>query len=743
MWGDTAIAFLLAFITAFVITPYTMRLAKRVGAIDVPNERRINKKPMPRLGGIAVVCGFFVSIIYLSATMMIEGKVDFFGSENYYLKLLGFSIGILVLAMVCYIDDTKSIHPISKLLGQVVAAVIIVLCGVKIDSPWFNNMGSFHIAFSYILTIGWIVGITNAINLIDGLDGLSSGITLISCLSLLIIFSLNGTTIIPIILITALAGGIVGFLPYNFNPAKTYIGDTGSNFLGYSLAVISILGVAKTYTAIVIVAPLIVLGLPIFDTLFAIVRRIIKGKSIKAVLSPDKGHLHHKLMAKGYTQKQAVLILYGVSATLGMFAIILFESGIWKAISFALMVAAIVGIGYDDMFKLHNGGEDEIGRASDAKMKKVTILLLHLQHGGIEKQSITFANELSKKYNVEIISTYTMKTEPAYSINPKVKIKYLIDDKPNRDEFKNAVRSKNLIDIIKQAYKAIKILFLKNHLMIKEIKKLNTDFVISTRIEYANMLSKYAPDSVVKITQEHLHDDSTKYVNAVKKSFKNLDYLIVLAPGSMQNYSKWLVDNKKIKIVEIPNILEEIPKESSLLNGNNIVSVGRLHPVKNFETLIKVFKGVVEAIPNATLTIVGGGEEYEKLDNLANDLNISKNVKITGMLNKEEVKKYLLTSDIFVMTSLTECFPMVLLEASSCGLPLVSFDVPVGPKAIIKNGENGFLIQNRNEDEMTETIIALLKDREKLASTGRKAKEMSFNFVPEKIMGKWDEIFGR
>ena len=196
------------------------------------------------------------------------------------------------------------------------------------------------------------MGITNAINLIDGLDGLSSGVCLISCLSLLIIFSLNGSPIIAIVLITALAGAIVGFLPFNFSPAKTFIGDTGSNFMGFSLSIISILGVAKTYTAIVLIAPIIVLALPIFDTLFAIVRRIIKGKSIKAVLKPDKGHLHHRLMQKGYTQKQAVLIMYGITAILGMFAIILLESGIWKALSFALLICAIVAIGYKDIVKV-------------------------------------------------------------------------------------------------------------------------------------------------------------------------------------------------------------------------------------------------------------------------------------------------------------------------------------------------------------------------------------------------------
>lgn len=375
------------------------------------------------------------------------------------------------------------------------------------------------------------------------------------------------------------------------------------------------------------------------------------------------------------------------------------------------------------------------------KMKKIAILLLHMQHGGIEKQTISFANELCKKYDVQIISAYTMKKDPAYEVNSKIKIKYLIDDRPNREEFKNAISSKNIFQIIKQGFKALKILYLKNALMVKEIKKLNTDFVLSTRIEYANMLSKYAPKSVVIITQEHLHDDSKKYVNKVKKSFKNLDYLIVLGPGSKQNYSKWLENNKKIKIVEIPNLLEEIPKESSMLNGNKIISIGRLHPVKDFETLIRVFHKVIKAVPTATLTIVGGGEEYENLKKLCKELKIEDKVEITGMVSQDEVKKYLLSSDIYVMTSLTECFPMVLLEASSCGLPLISFDVPVGPKAIIKENVNGYLIENRNQEEMAKQIVELLQNKEKLANLGRKSKEMSYNYLPDKIMKKWDEIF--
>ena len=361
MWGDIAIAFLLAFITAFVITPYTIRLAKKTGAVDVPADRRVNKKPMPRLGGLAVIAGFLISAIYLIISMFIEKKIDF-TQDGIITKLIGFFIGLVILGITCFVDDVKGIKPIVKLAGQILAAIAVVKSGLLIDNftiPFKENNLVLNEVFSYILTIGWIVGITNAINLIDGLDGLSSGITLIACISLLIIFSLNESPLIAIVLITALAGAIVGFLPYNFNPAKTFIGDVGANFMGFAIAVISILGVAKTYTLIVIIAPIIVLALPIFDTLWAIVRRIIKTKSLKGVFKADNGHLHHKLMARGYTQRQSVFILYGVTATLGMVAIILLDSGIWKAVSFALLVIAIVAIGYKDILHLREDEENE------------------------------------------------------------------------------------------------------------------------------------------------------------------------------------------------------------------------------------------------------------------------------------------------------------------------------------------------------------------------------------------------
>ncbi len=374
-------------------------------------------------------------------------------------------------------------------------------------------------------------------------------------------------------------------------------------------------------------------------------------------------------------------------------------------------------------------------------MKKITILMLHLQHGGIEKQTIALANELCKKYEVEIISTYSMLSCPAYCVDDKIKIKYLIEDKPNREEIKAAIAGKNILQMMKQAIKAIKILYLKKHLMIKQVKNLDCDYVLSTRIEFAEMLSNYAPKNVVTMTQEHLHDDSKKYVCRAKKAFEGLDYLLVLCDGSRENFSRWLEDNKRIKIVQIPNILDSVPEDSAPLEGCRLVSVGRLHPVKNFETLIKVFSLVEKKIPQATLTIVGGGEEEDNLKTLVKESGLKDKVTITGMVGAGEVKDYMLSSDLYVMTSHTECFPMVLLEASSVGLPMVAFDVPVGPRSIINDGENGFLVEYENAELMADKIVALMQSRALLKECGAKAKQSAHNYTSDKIMPLWRELF--
>ncbi len=385
MWGDIAISFLLAFIISFMTTPWSIILAKKVGAIDVPkDDRRMHKNSMPKLGGVAVISGFLISIIYLLFVMTIEGSINIFGPDEYYKKLIGILFGIIIITITGVIDDIKTIKPYQKLIGQLLAAIVVVSFGVTIDHvniPMLLQVGLSR-NVSIVLTIIWIVGITNAINLMDGLDGLSSGISLISLISLLIIFALNGSPIMAILIISSLIGALVGFLPFNFAPAKTFIGDTGANFLGFMISIISILGVAKTYTIAVIILPILVLGLPILDVAGAIIRRIIKGKSIKAIFHADNSHVHHRLVKNGFTQKQAVLILYGASAVFGMFAIIFLDSGIWKAISFLLMVFAAVALGYKN-FSAQKNEED-----ADTKFECTVCKYIYNPKYGNEKAGV-------------------------------------------------------------------------------------------------------------------------------------------------------------------------------------------------------------------------------------------------------------------------------------------------------------------------------------------------------------------
>ncbi len=339
-WLNMLMTFVIACVSTAILTPFSIRLAFKVGARDVPkDERKIHTKPMPRIGGTAFIVGFFIATLIMFICCNIDRSVNF--SE---FNLWGFFIGAIVISIVGLLDDVRSdekgLKPTTKLLGQLIAAFCVVLSGARIlyiDIPFLEIYG-LNDLISIVITVCWVVGVTNAINLLDGLDGLASGVSAIAVFSLLVIFILNGTAQIPLILVAALLGGLIGFLPYNFNPAKTFMGDVGSNFLGYTLATVSMLGMAKTYTFMAIILPVVVLALPIFDTLFAIARRILSGKSI---MQADRGHLHHRLIDLGLSQRQAVLVLYAIAAMFGIFAIVLMESSIWKAIGFVVIVAIL------------------------------------------------------------------------------------------------------------------------------------------------------------------------------------------------------------------------------------------------------------------------------------------------------------------------------------------------------------------------------------------------------------------
>ena len=373
-------------------------------------------------------------------------------------------------------------------------------------------------------------------------------------------------------------------------------------------------------------------------------------------------------------------------------------------------------------------------------MKKVTILVLHLSHGGIEKQTVTLANELCKNYKVNIISTYSLKSEPAYKVDESINIKYLIDGGPNKEAFFRATRSKNPFKILKEGFFSLKILYLKHHLMKREIKKLSCDFVISSRIEFAHLLSRFAPKNLKRITVEHNFDPSAKYAKRVKRAFKDIDNLVVLSTAAKKLYKNWLKDNKKTETVRIENMLPFVPKEKCQLEGNRLLAVGRLHKIKNFEVAVKILYYLKKDIPDATLTIVGDGEERAKLEGLAKKLNLENSVYFEGFVPEEKVIEFMLSSDVLLVTSLSEAFPMVLLEAGSVGLPSIGFDVPSGMGDIIKDGQNGYMLPPFDAECAAKNAAFLLKNREKLKEMGKNAAQNATHFSPEDIIDKWHNI---
>ncbi len=313
------LAFVVAFLTAFASTPWARELAEIIGAIDDPKDaRKIHKKPIPRLGGIAIFFGFLIAVICFVVLTP---------------EIIGIIAGSVIIVIMGAMDDRKPMKASVKLLIQIVAALIVALSGVRIEiftNPVLFLENDYLILgkLSIPLTVIWIVAITNAVNLIDGLDGLAAGVASISSICILVIALMVSESNIAI-LTACIAGACVGFLPYNFNPASIFMGDSGSNFLGFLLACISIEGLFKGYAVISFAVPLLLLALPIFDTSVAILRRI---KNKKPVMAPDRGHLHHKLVDMGFSQKQAVLILYTISAVLGLSAIILTGFGALRAI---------------------------------------------------------------------------------------------------------------------------------------------------------------------------------------------------------------------------------------------------------------------------------------------------------------------------------------------------------------------------------------------------------------------------
>ena len=313
-----------AALITFISTPLVRVFAYKINALDIPqDDRRMHKDTVPRLGGLAIFAGF---IIATAAFCEISPT------------LITIWVGGLFIVAVGIVDDIKPVHFAAKFAVEICAALIAAVFGQTIT--FINFFGTYITlgAFEIPVTVLWIVALTNAINLIDGLDGLSCGISSICSLSLMIcsIILLDSHEITLICAI--LAASCIGFLPFNSNPAKIFMGDTGALFLGYTLSLLSINGLFKTHAALSVLLPISIFGLPLFDTVFAFFRRIANGKS---PFEGDRGHIHHKLIDAGFNVKQSVFILYAVSALLGLSAVLFTSEAWWKA---GIIVIAGLGL---------------------------------------------------------------------------------------------------------------------------------------------------------------------------------------------------------------------------------------------------------------------------------------------------------------------------------------------------------------------------------------------------------------
>ena len=336
MEGHTVyLTLIICFLAAILLTPVVKKLAFLIGATDQPNQRKVHQKIMPRLGGLAIYISFLIGVFilqpndsYLISVLNLDGSI--------HLPIL---LGSLIIILTGAFDDVKEISPRVKLLGQIAAALVVVVVGdlrVEFINLPFGGQLDFGY-FSIPITMVWIIGITNAINLIDGLDGLAAGV---STIALFTIAGMAYTMGNPYVMIMALilAVSTLGFLLYNFHPAKIFMGDTGALFLGYMIAVLSLLGF-KGVTFVSLIIPVIILGVPISDTLFAIVRRLVNKQPLSA---PDKSHLHHCLLRLGYSHRQTVVLIYAMSGIFGLAAFIFSQATLWGSTVIILTILIAV-----------------------------------------------------------------------------------------------------------------------------------------------------------------------------------------------------------------------------------------------------------------------------------------------------------------------------------------------------------------------------------------------------------------
>lgn len=373
-------------------------------------------------------------------------------------------------------------------------------------------------------------------------------------------------------------------------------------------------------------------------------------------------------------------------------------------------------------------------------MKKVSILSLHLGYGGIEKSVAALANMLCEKYEVEIACTYKLFEKSVFPVDERVKIKYLTDVKPNKESLKKAIKKKNIIKIFKEGFYAVKVLMKRRNTMIKYIKECDSDVIIATRDIFDEWLGDYGKEETLKIGWEHNHyHNDFKYAANITRSNKKLDFLVLVSNSLKEFYSKELI-NEKCECIYIPNVIENVPEKIAPLNNKKLISVGRLSPEKGFMDLLKLYAILHKDYPDWTLDIIGDGVEKDELKKFIKEHKLEDFVTLHGFRDKDYIDKMLHESSIYLLTSYTESFGIVLIEAMSHGVPCIAFDSAEGARELIQSGKNGYLIKNRSYTAFLKKVEDLIENKEERKKVGKVSREGVKQYTCDVVSKQWIEL---
>lgn len=389
---------------------------------------------------------------------------------------------------------------------------------------------------------------------------------------------------------------------------------------------------------------------------------------------------------------------------------------------------------------LDNGLKKEELEEKTKEKNKITIFALHLNYGGVEQYISSLCKMLGKDYDIEIISTYKINDKPAFYFDKNIKIKYLIEGGPNKEELKDAIRNKNIVKIIKEGFKSIKILYLKKYRNIKAIRETYSDYIITTRTFHNRLVGYYAYYDIKKIATEHnYHNNDNKYIKKLINSIVDFDYFVVVTENLKSFYEHKI---KNTKCIYIPNVIDELPEKCSDLKENNIINVGRFEEEKAQEELVYIVKELKKDIEDIKLYLIGDGSLKQQITDKIKENDLEENIILTGFIPKKEVEKYMIKSKLFVLTSYTESFGLVLIEAMSYKVPCIAYDSADGARVLLKDNI-GILINNRDRIQMVDKIKELLVNDDALNNYSNAGYNSCKKYLGNNVKKQWLEILNR